>query len=569
MNKVGGYLANSVDKFSVFIITLATGILIWNVLVDYRGQLQNLKEHSLYVSKATARGLDVLLSERQRTMSVFAEGQSKLLKKLSKNPEEETIDLIRENLKHHFPSFVSFAIADEKGKPMFADFDHTIGVVCRVGLEKFVTGHSPRISEIHPMSYNYHFDILSIWKHEEETLALFVSFNPEVLAHLLSNEQSSGHKLMIIHSAKSGLIEVTALGSRDKLGEEIFLSTDDLERLAEYGSVAEIESNHLWKVADVPEAALLESYLRNLILKLGVIILLFLFVIVLSLRWQRQRQAFIDAQNRSNKEINAILEQRVKDEVEKNKKQDQQLFAQTRMAQMGEMISMIAHQWRQPLGAIAATSIDLKIKLELQTYDLQELQSRKECQEYFIGGLCDIGSLTKTLTTTIDDFRDFYKPKTVFQILEVNNPIEKALNIMKGSLVANNIKVLKHCNSSNKLEMLESELMQVILNILKNAEDNFTQKEISNGEIVIVTQDISNGVVVTIQDNGGGVSKDIIDKVFDPYFSTKHEKNGTGLGLYMSKTIIEDHHHGILSIYNEGDGVVFKIELGLECKKEL
>jgi len=256
-------------------------------------------------------------------------------------------------------------------------------------------------------------------------------------------------------------------------------------------------------------------------------------------------------------------------EVEKNKKQDQQLFAQTRMAQMGEMISMIAHQWRQPLGAIAATSIDLKIKIELGTYDLEELQDRKECQEYFIQGLYDIGSLTKTLTTTIDDFRDFYKPKTVFQTVEVNNPIEKALNIMKGSLVTNNIKVMKDCNSSSKLEMLESEFMQVILNILKNAEDNFTQKEINNSEIVIVTKDIDNGVVVTIGDNGGGIPDDIIDKVFDPYFSTKHEKNGTGLGLYMSKTIIEEHHHGILSIYNQGDGVVFKIELGLECKKEL
>ncbi|WP_415249481.1 sensor histidine kinase [Sulfurimonas sp.] len=494
-------------------------------------------------------------------MSVFAEGQSELLEELSRNPKEETIDLIRENLKRHFPSFVSFAIANETGKLMFADFDDSIGDICRIGLEKFVSGNKQRISEIHPMSYNYHFDILSIWEYHGQKLALFVSFNPQVLAELMSDEQLFGHQLMITHTGKHGLIEVTSQGSRDKLHEEILLSRDDLNRLTQHGSATQLKSNPLWQVVDLPESSLLKSYANKLILKLFIIIILFLFVLALSLRWQRQRKVFIDTQDTTNKEINKILEQRVKDEVEKNKKQDQQLLAQTRMVQMGEMISMIAHQWRQPLGAIAATTIDLKIRMELQTYDLENAKGRKDCEEYFTNGLNRIGDLTQTLTTTIDDFRDFYKPKTTFQRLEINNPIKKALNIMKGSLVSNDIKVMKHFNSSNKLEILESEFMQVILNILKNAEDNFAQKKISNGEIVISTQDNKDGTTVTILDNGGGIPEDLIDKIFDPYFSTKHEKNATGLGLYMSKTIIEDHHNGVLSIHNQDNGVCFTIEL--------
>ncbi len=247
-------------------------------------------------------------------------------------------------------------------------------------------------------------------------------------------------------------------------------------------------------------------------------------------------------------------------------KQEQHLIKQYRLAQMGEMISMIAHQWRQPLGAIASTSIDMKLQIELDLYDLEEKKGRESCQTYFSARLSDIEGLTQSLTTTIDDFRDFYKPNKVTKTVDIKEPIQKALNIIKNSLEINNILIVEEYMSSKKLQLLDSEIMQVILNIFKNAEDNFKIKDSRDATIWIQTKDTNDGVALDICDNGGGIDEEIIKKIFDPYFSTKYDKNGTGLGLYMSKMIIEDHHNGSLSAANKDDGVCFTIELQSEEK---
>ncbi len=249
-------------------------------------------------------------------------------------------------------------------------------------------------------------------------------------------------------------------------------------------------------------------------------------------------------------------------EYEREKKlQEKQLFHQSKLAQMGEMISMIAHQWRQPLGAISATSIDIKIKMELELYDLEDKQDRAKFQKYLNDSLDNIESLTQNLTTTIDDFRDFYKKNKIPKALRIDKPIQKALNIVRDSLKTSNIDLVEEYNSTKIVDIFDGEIMQVILNILKNAQDNFAIKEIQNATIKIVTFDSDDGVSFSICDNGGGIGHAIIDKIFEPYFSTKEEKNGTGLGLYMSKMIIEEHHTGSLSVQNSDGGVCFKIVL--------
>ncbi len=243
------------------------------------------------------------------------------------------------------------------------------------------------------------------------------------------------------------------------------------------------------------------------------------------------------------------------------KSMQKQLFEKSRMAQMGEMISMIAHQWRQPLGAISTTSIDLNIKLELEIFDMKTQDGREEAMEYFKNSLSQIEFFVQSLTNTIDDFRSFYKPNKDKEVSLINLPIQKAFEILEASLSSNNIKILREYKSKEKLLMYPNELMQVILNILKNAQDNFLEKKISNAHIIIKTFDTLLSSVIEICDNGGGISQDIIDKIFDPYFSTKDEKNGTGLGLYMSKIIVEEHHDGIITMQNTKDGVCFNIEL--------
>ena len=237
------------------------------------------------------------------------------------------------------------------------------------------------------------------------------------------------------------------------------------------------------------------------------------------------------------------------------KKQEQLLFAQSRLAQMGEMISMIAHQWRQPLAAIASTSANLEVKLELQTFDLQSQSGQEEMMSYFLTNLQNIDTYVETLTTTIDDFRNFYKQdkasvETTFETL-----IHKALHIIQTSLINDNVEIESFYDSQERLKLYDSEMMQVILNILKNAQDNFKERQTKNPKITIRTHQRG----VTICDNGGGVAEEIVEKIFDPYFSTKSSKNGTGLGLYMSKTIVEEHHHGKLTLKNLDNGACFEI----------
>ena len=250
-------------------------------------------------------------------------------------------------------------------------------------------------------------------------------------------------------------------------------------------------------------------------------------------------------------------------DLTERKREEKQLKLHMRQAQMGEMISMIAHQWRQPLGAIASTSIDLKMQMELENFDLKEEKGRKECLAYFSNGLEDIDALLQNLTTTIDDFRNFYKPNKEMSSVYFLEPISKAIDIIKASLIADGIEIIQTCLVCNKQVQIHSgEIMQVILNIIKNAQDNFKEKGTKYPKITIECKCISDEkTTVEICDNGGGIPEDVIQNIFDPYFSTKDEKNGTGLGLYMSKTIIEEHHNGKLRASNSDDGACFTIEL--------
>ena len=256
-----------------------------------------------------------------------------------------------------------------------------------------------------------------------------------------------------------------------------------------------------------------------------------------------------------------LLYTRLVKSIKENREKDQKIQEQSKMAQMGEMISMIAHQWRQPLGAISSTSIDLNTKIELETFDLEGAKGREECQTYFSNGLKNIDEFVKNLTTTIDDFRNFYSPNKEADIALVYEIINKALNIIRDSLASDNIETVEKYICYEKAKIYSNEIMQVILNIMKNSQDNFKEKMIKNPRISITCKDAEDKVAVEICDNGGGIPENILPNIFDPYFSTKDEKNGTGLGLYMSKIIIEEHHNGSLLVKNCDDGVCFTIVL--------
>ncbi len=238
----------------------------------------------------------------------------------------------------------------------------------------------------------------------------------------------------------------------------------------------------------------------------------------------------------------------------KLEQKEQQMLHQSRLAQMGEMISMIAHQWRQPLSAISARSNNLLLKIVLGK-DLD--------RDLFKEEITYIDEYSQHLSKTIDDFRNFFKEDKVKEITTLENIIHQTLDIIQVSVENKNIKIVTNFRSNQPFEIYSNEVKQVVLNIIKNAEDVLLEKNILNPTISIETTTKDNNNILTIKDNAGGIKDDIIGKIFDPYFSTKLEKDGTGLGLYMSKIIIEEHCNGILTVNNDKDGAIFEIKLNI------
>jgi len=261
------------------------------------------------------------------------------------------------------------------------------------------------------------------------------------------------------------------------------------------------------------------------------------------------------------KDLNSSLEGKIEQEVLKNREKDQLMLHQSKLAQMGEMISMIAHQWRQPLATINSVITDVKLKIFLNKFDLSDEKQKREFEEYLKNKFSNIEELTNVLSTTIDDFRNFYKPTKDKKETSVKTLCQKALAIVSHELKSKEIEVIEKYDSNDKYTLFENELIQVLLNILKNSIDNFEVMEVKNKKIRVNTVSTDNYLRIIITDNGGGIKDSIKEKVFEPYFSTKEHRNGTGLGLYMSKIIIEQYQQSSLYFENTNDGVSFTIEL--------
>ncbi len=271
-------------------------------------------------------------------------------------------------------------------------------------------------------------------------------------------------------------------------------------------------------------------------------LLAFIIISIISYLLLKQKRL-----QRNLSELNKTLESRIKIEVNKNREKDSAMFHQSRLAQMGEMLAMIAHQWRQPLSAISSTNSAINLKAQLGTLD----------NDTAIIFTNKITQYTQYLSSTIDDFRKFFKSDKEKSDTTYNKLVADTLQIIEVSISNHDIKLIVNTNSDKIVTTYDNEIKQVLLNLIKNAEDVLIDRKIDNP--IIVVESIDNQI--TVSDNAGGVPIDIIDKIFEPYFSTKLKKDGTGLGLYMSKTIIEEHCEGKLTVSNNKDGAVFKIIL--------
>ena len=245
----------------------------------------------------------------------------------------------------------------------------------------------------------------------------------------------------------------------------------------------------------------------------------------------------------------------------KLKEKNLQLLHKSRLAQMGEMLSMIAHQWKQPLGSISAAQISVLMAIEMQQYDLNDKDQREEFLKFTQDKLHKISRYVQNLSQIIADFSDFYKPNQKSEIIKIDDVIKKSNSLFGDILSQSAIDLEINLDSDDKVYIHENEFIQVVLNIVMNAKEQLVDKCIVDAKITIETYSIADDVFVEISDNAGGIEEDIISKLFDPYFSTKLEKNGTGLGLYMSKTIIKDYHHGDIYAKNSENGAIFTIRI--------
>jgi PAS domain S-box-containing protein len=233
------------------------------------------------------------------------------------------------------------------------------------------------------------------------------------------------------------------------------------------------------------------------------------------------------------------------------KKKDDMLISQSRLAAMGEMIGMIAHQWRQPIAGIAMDANNMLLDIALNDFDMNK------AEEYSIS----IIDQTEHLSKTIDDFRNFFKPDKTLSTVKLKDIIEETYTIVKDSLKNNSIEFKASYDSDTEVKAYPRELMQVFVNIINNAKDSLMAHKIEDAVITVKVYDDKEYVNTEVCDNGAGIAKGILPKIFDPYFTTKDEKTGTGLGLYMSKMIIEEHLKGKIEVLSKDRGACFKIRL--------
>ena len=253
--------------------------------------------------------------------------------------------------------------------------------------------------------------------------------------------------------------------------------------------------------------------------------------------------------------LNTNLEKRILKESLKNRKKDETLFKQAKLASMGEMINNIAHQWRQPLN---------RINLSIQVIEnlLKEIPHNFEHKELIDKKIFYINKNINYMSNTIEDFMHFFHPDKVKNYFSLDDLIKKAISLIQNK--DNEIKFDIEINNINSIYTYENEFLQVILILLQNAIDCFKTSNVTHKYIGIFAYEEKKEIFLTIRDNAGGIPAEIIDKIFEPYFTTKFRDEGSGIGLYMAKMIIEESIGGKLDVYSKNIYTNFKITLKKE-----
>jgi C4-dicarboxylate-specific signal transduction histidine kinase len=237
--------------------------------------------------------------------------------------------------------------------------------------------------------------------------------------------------------------------------------------------------------------------------------------------------------------------------VQELRDKEQMLLQQNRLAAMGEMINSIAHQWRQPLNILGLSVQQMRMYYDNGLFS----------QEYLYESVNKSMGLINHMSRTIDDFRDFFKPDKEKSEFTVHELVKRTISLVEASFRNSHIKIEIDIRANPSICGFPNEFSQVLLNILVNAKDALLERGPDNAKVTVTLTEEGDWAVVTIADNAGGIAEEIMDKIFEPYFTTKGPNRGTGIGLFMSKIIIEKNMNGRLSVRNSAEGAEFRIEV--------
>jgi len=299
------------------------------------------------------------------------------------------------------------------------------------------------------------------------------------------------------------------------------------------------------------------------------IVFVFLFSIILSMivinnfrKLHFGLEDAVDIKTKELQELNEYLAIKIEKEVANSRKKDLIMFQQSKLASLGEMLQNIAHQWRQPLGSLMMIIQSFQTKMELGKLSYDFVEQKVD----------DALLLSQNMSNTLDDFQNFFSPNKDKTNFKIKDCVEHSVELSKYLIEKENIKLNLVIIDDLEIYGFYNELSHVILNIISNSKDALKEKE-ENKLIKIVIKKFRNKARINIYDNGGGIDENVIPQVFEPYYTTKYKSAGTGVGLYMSKQIIEKHMHGIIkckNVFNKMDninleyGALFIIDIPFE-----
>ncbi|OUR69551.1 hypothetical protein A9Q76_09335 [Arcobacter sp. 31_11_sub10_T18] len=298
----------------------------------------------------------------------------------------------------------------------------------------------------------------------------------------------------------------------------------------------------------------IDTYIQNtIIIAFFLMVFISFLSIIISQQINNTFKRYQDKVHRKElklKDLNQNLHVKIDLAIKEAKQKDRTMLRQSRLARMGEMLNMIAHQWRQPLSQLAG------IMMEVET----TIAFKKANDKFLLGATNDATKIIQFMSLTIEDFKNFFKPEKNKENFYVSKACKEAIGLIKESLINQHIVLNVEIIQDKQIKGYQREYSQVILNLLVNAKDALIMNHVKNANIILNIDIKDNISIVQVKDNAGGINKDHIESIFDPYFSTK-KSQGTGLGLYMSKMIIETNMQGKLSVLNDEKGAVFTISI--------